>query len=345
MNYETLSLAVVDDIATLTLSRPDALNALAANALPSYAGDPSQTSVSGLSSGAFMAVQYQVAYSGSVVGAGVVAGGPYYCAAGNILNTTICMGQVPFVPPNPALMVTAAKGFASLGQIDLLSNLQKARIYVFSGTKDTVVYQQAVDATVSFFKEAGVPAWNLQYVNNVAAGHAFITPAYGNVCSDNASPYISHCAVARQKYDQAGALLQQIYGTLKQPAKSLTGRIVPFDQREFATAGTGMADTGFLYVPKSCDQGATCKVHVAFHGCKQSEAVVGDDFYAKTNYNNWADTNNILVLYPQVNASTAPFNPRGCWDWFGYTGADYALKSGSQMRAVNAMVDRLLAKP
>lgn len=319
--------------------------ALAANALPSYAGDPSQTSVSGLSSGAFMAVQYQVAYSGSVVGAGVVAGGPYYCAAGNILNTTICMGQVPFVPPNPALMVTAAMGFASLGQIDPLSNLQKARIYVFSGTKDTVVYQQAVDATVSFFNEAGVPASNLQYVNNVAAGHAFITPAFGNVCSDNASPYISHCAVGKQKYDQAGALLEQIYGTLKQPAKKLTGRIVPFDQREFATAGTGMADTGFLYVPKSCDQGATCKVHVAFHGCKQSEAVVGDDFYAKTNYNYWADTNDILVLYPQVNASTIPFNPQGCWDWFGYTGADYALKSGSQMSAINAMVGRLLAKP
>nr|WP_230426811.1 PHB depolymerase family esterase [Cupriavidus yeoncheonensis] len=292
-----------------------------------------------------MAVQYQVAYSGSVIGAGVVAGGPYYCAAGNILNTTICMGQVPFVPPNPALMVAAASGFASLGQIDPLSNLEKAKIYVFSGTKDTVVYQQAVDATVSFFKEAGVPAASLQYVNSVAAGHAFITPAFGNVCADNAPPYISHCAVGKQKYDQAGALLQQIYGTLKPPAKSLTGRIVPFDQREFAAAGTGMADTGFLYVPKSCDQGAACKVHVAFHGCKQSQAVVGDDFYAKTNYNSWADTNNILVLYPQVNASTVPFNPQGCWDWFGYTGADYALKSGAQMRAVNAMVSRLLAKP
>jgi len=319
--------------------------AQAASALPAYAGDPTQTSVSGLSSGAFMAVQYQVAYSGSVVGAGIVAGGPYYCAAGNILNAQICMGQVPFVPPNPALMVAAATGFASLGQIDSLSNLQRARIYVFSGTKDTVVYQQAVDTTVSFFKEAGVPAANVKYVNNVPAGHAFITPAFGNVCADNASPYISHCTVGKQMYDQAGALLQQIYGALTQPAQALTGSIVPFDQREFASAGTGMADTGYLYVPKSCDEGAACKVHVAFHGCKQSAAVVGDDYFAKTNYNQWADTNNILVLYPQVNASTVPFNPQGCWDWFGYTGTDYALKSGAQMKAVNAMVDRLLAKP
>lgn len=335
------SVAIFALAATFALTRA----ALAADALLPYHGDPSQTSVSGLSSGAFMAVQYQVAYSGSVVGAGVVAGGPYYCAAGNILNATICMGQVPFVPPNPALMVTAAAGFASLNQIDSLSNLKKARIYVFSGTKDTVVHQQAVDATVTFFEEAGVPKSNLLYVNSIPAGHAFIAPSFGNVCSDNATPYINHCAIGKKKYDQAGALLQQIYGPLNPPAHSLSGQILPFDQREFATPATGMADTGFVYVPKSCAQGAACKVHVAFHGCKQSAAVVGDDFYANTGYNYWADTNNIIVLYPQVNASTVPFNPDGCWDWFGYTGQNYALKSGSQLTAVHAMVDRLLDQP
>jgi len=45
------------------------------------------------------------------------------------------------------------------------------------------------------------------------------------------------------------------------------------------------------------------------------------------------------VLYPQVNGSL--LNPRGCWDWFGYTGRDYATKSGPQMAAVKAMTDRL----
>ncbi|WP_414222677.1 depolymerase [Cupriavidus necator] len=319
--------------------------AMAAYPLRSYRANQTQTSVSGLSSGAFMAVQYQVAYSASVVGAGVIAGGPYYCAAGNVFNAPICMGQVPFVPPNPALMVTAAAGFASLNQIDSIANLQKTRIYVFSGTKDTVVHQQAVDATVSFFREVGVQKSNLVYVNNVPAGHAFITPSFGNECSENAPPYISHCFVGKQNYDQAGALLQHIYGILKPPSRKLTGKIIPFNQREFAAAATGMADTGYIYVPKSCEEGTECKVHVAFHGCKQSAAVVGDDFYAKTKYNYWADTNDILVLYPQVDASTVPFNPQGCWDWFGYTGGDYALKTGPQLSAVNAMVSRLLAKP
>ncbi|MFM0389299.1 hypothetical protein [Paraburkholderia dipogonis] len=73
--------------------------------------------------------------------------------------------------------------------------------------------------------------------------------------------------------------------------------------------------------------------------------MVGDNFYAKTNYNYWADTNNIVVLHPQANASTVPFSPEGCCDWFGYTGPDYALKSGSQLTAAHAMIGRLRANP
>ncbi|RQQ25474.1 depolymerase [Burkholderia stagnalis] len=318
--------------------------AWAADPLPALGADPAQTSVSGLSSGAFMAVQYQVAYSGSVVGAGVVAGGPYYCAAGSLYNTGICMGQVPFVPPNPALMVSAAKRFASNGQIDPLDSMQRGRIYVFSGTKDTIVYQQAVDATVSFFKQAGVPGGNISYVNTVPAGHALITPSFGNDCPANAAPYISHCTVSNQSYDQPGALLSFIYGSLNPPASQLGGKIITFNQREFAAASTGMADDAYAYVPQSCAQGTACRVHVAFHGCKQSANVVGDDFYEKTSYNSWADANNIVVLYPQVNASSVPYNPQGCWDWFGYTGQNYAMKSGSQMVAVNAMINRLTSK-
>ena len=314
--------------------------------LPSYKGDYTQTSVSGLSSGAFMAVQYQVAYSASVVGAGIVAGGPYYCAAGNIFNASICMGQVPFVPPLASLMVASAQSFAAAGQIDPLPNLQNAHVYVFSGTKDTVVRQQAVNSTVDFFHEIGVPSANLKYVNNVPSGHALITPSFGNTCPTNATPYVSHCTVDKVGYDQPGALLTQIYGSLNPPAKSLSGKIVTFDHNEFAPAlTTGMADKAYVYVPKSCAQGASCKVHVAFHGCMQSAetAGVGDDFYGKTSYNNWADTNNIMVLYPQVNA-TLPLNSGGCWDWYGYTGPNYAWKSGAQLSAVNAMIHRLLGQ-
>jgi poly(3-hydroxybutyrate) depolymerase len=338
-------------LASLALLSLAAAQALAQSSapitLPAYGADSLQTSVSGLSSGAFMAVQLQVAYSGSIVGSGVVAGGPYYCAANSVFYAGICMGQVPFMPPNPYLMVNAAKGFAKAGQIDALSKLSGRRIYVFSGTDDSVVRQPAVDATVSFFQQVGVKPEQLQYVNKMPAGHAVITPSYGNDCAANANPYISHCNIDGNGYDQAQAILQHIYGPLQPRVDAPAGQIVSFNQRAYASAATSMADTGYLYVPQSCSAaGANCKVHVAIHGCKQSVESVGKQFITDTGYNNWADNNKLMVLYPQVNKSSyLPSNPEGCWDWWGYTGGNYAQKSGSQMKAIKAMVDQLAQKP
>lgn len=312
-------------------------------ALPAYGADPTQTSVSGLSSGAYMAVQLQVAYSKDIVGAGVIAGGPYYCAANSVAYAGICMGQVPFFPPNPAIMAGFARDFAKARKIDPLANLARRRVYVFSGTQDTVQRQPAVDATVAFFQQVGVPPDKLRYVNDLPAGHAVITPKQGNDCAANESPYISHCELGGKGYDQAGALLQHIYGPLNPPAEQPAGQIVAFDQRAFAAKGTSMADTGYLYVPQSCTEaGSHCKVHVAIHGCVQSAESVGDKFYTETGYNRWADSNRMLVLYPQVNKSAfSPYNPKGCWDWWGYTGNDYAQKPGAQMKAIMAMTRRL----
>ncbi|HET9646558.1 MAG TPA: PHB depolymerase family esterase [Burkholderiaceae bacterium] len=310
--------------------------------LPAFGGDPHQTSVSGLSSGAFMAVQLQVAYSDSIVGAGVVAGGPYYCAANSVLFTSICMGQMPFFPPNPKLMVDAAKEFAKEGLIDPLGNLGRRRIYVFSGTRDSVVRQPAVDATVSFFQMVGVTTENLRYVNSVPAGHAVVTPSYGNDCAANSTPYINQCAIGGDGYDQVGTFLQHIYGPLNPRVKTPRGQIISFDQKEFASTAAAMADVGYLYVPPACaEPDAHCKVHVAIHGCDQSVESIGRQFYTDTGYNNWADTNGILVLYPQVNKSWASSNPMGCWDWWGYTGTDYAYKRAPQMKAISTMVNRL----
>ena len=95
-----------------------------------------------------MAAQFQVAYSASIIGAGVVAGGPYYCAIGNANFRGICMGQVAFFPPNPSVMAGFARAFAGAGTIDPLTQLAKRPVYVFSGTDDSVVRPPAVAATV-----------------------------------------------------------------------------------------------------------------------------------------------------------------------------------------------------
>ncbi len=47
--------------------------------LPALGADTSETSVSGISSGAYMAGQFQIVHSRIVAGAAIIAGGPYGC--------------------------------------------------------------------------------------------------------------------------------------------------------------------------------------------------------------------------------------------------------------------------
>jgi poly(3-hydroxybutyrate) depolymerase len=69
---------------------------------------------------------------------------------------------------------------------------------------------------------------------------------------------------------------------------------------------------------------------------------IKDQFAREAGYNRWADTNRIIVLYPQAIARSWPtYNPNGCWDWWGYTGPQYHTKDGAQIRAVKAMLERL----
>ena len=67
----------------------------------------------------------------------------------------------------------------------------------------------------------------------------------------------------------------------------------------------------------------------------------GERFPREAGYNRWAESNRLIVLYPQVKASF--WNPRGCWDWWGYSGSEYATKEGVQIRAVWSMLERLSA--
>jgi poly(3-hydroxybutyrate) depolymerase len=76
-----------------------------------------------------------------------------------------------------------------------------------------------------------------------------------------------------------------------------------------------MANSGYAYVPAACAAGQSYKLHVAFHGCPQGASVVGTAFYQNAGYNRWADSNRIIMLYPQMIVTAS--NPGGCWDWWG----------------------------
>ena len=51
---------------------------------------------------------------------------------------------------------------------------------------------------------------------------------------------------------------------------------------------------------------------------------IGDDYATMCGYNELADLNDIVMLYPQtVKSPLVPYNPNGCFDWWGYTNANY----------------------
>ena len=70
-------------------------------------------------------------------------------------------------------------------------------------------------------------------------------------------------------------------------------------------------------------------------------ALFPERFPREAGYNRSAESNRLIVLYPQVKTSF--WSPRRCWDWWGYTGSAYHTKDGEQIRAVHEMLKRLSA--
>ena len=72
---------------------------------------------------------------------------------------------------------------------------------------------------------------------------------------------------------------------------------------------------------------------------------IGDEFPELANLDTYADTNNLVILYPQAIASLIPYNPEGCWDWWGYSDIDYLDKDAPQIQAIWDMAGRLSRQP
>jgi len=329
-------------VATLCLT---AAQVQAAESLRRYNIGITSTTVSGLSSGAFMAQQFHFAESDIVNGVAIIAGGPFYCAKGRlILATDKCMQPKVDGGPSAAESLEAAQKAERKGLIPSLANIENDKVYIFTGTQDTTVNPAASAATRSLYTNLGVKADNLLYVNTVPAGHANVTLDHGNDCASTASPYIVDC-----DRDEAGNILEFLIGNLNPKATELTGQIIEFSQKEFSPKpeAISMADTGYVYVPTACAEGQPCKLHVAIHGCKQNAASIGTAYVTDTGYLPWADSNNIVLLFPQTIARNdyalgGVVNPNACWNWWGYGGDDnYHTRIGYQVAAIRSMVDRL----
>ena len=324
--------------------------------LPRLNIETGSITVSGLSSGGYMATQLELSHSALVRGAGIFAAGPWFCARGSLLRALgDCLDRESSAPQAGEL-VTAARQAAATAAIDAPSNLAAHRVFILRGALDDQIARPVSDALAEFYR-AFVPSANLRYVTDVPVAHGVPTRASGAACGTTATPYLNACG-----YDGVGQMLAFLYGgALAPPAAAAPlatatdasggtaarAAVAPraglqrFLQQRYDAAGS-LAATGYLYLPAACLRGVPCRLHVALHGCRQGADFVGEAFVRHAGYNDWAEANRVVVLYPQVGASWLfPFNPQGCWDFWGYTGPDYATRNGAQVRALHALLQAI----
>lgn len=309
--------------------------------LPPLEIDAERVAVAGLSSGAYMATQVHIALSRRIAGAALVAGGPYGCAGGD-LNTALgpCMAATPQAPGLQPLLARVRER-AEAGHIDALDGLSGDRVLVLHGARDGKVSPQVGAAAAALYEglATDTPGLEVRARLDGEFGHLLPLAGEGGDCGDAAAPFMERCGL-----DGAGLVFEHLFGGTGSAAPDEpAGELLRFDQSALRGAGPDpiLADSGFLYRPPQCAEGR-CGLLVVFHGCQQNADKVGEAFVREAGFNRWADAHGVVVLYPQTRASFAPLNPNACWDWWGYTGADYDTREGAQIQWVARLLDAAL---
>jgi hypothetical protein len=301
------------------------------------------------------------------------------CPTGATLLYDHC--KQPAEPEGPgwvdvSLLLDGVRAAAASGRVPPLSNLQDARVFLYRGTLDTVYLNGSVNKTRDFF--AGLvadPTSQLAFEASIPSVHCMPTndpwlptDTCGKSNLPGRPPAMCNCG-----YDGAGAALQHFYeGTLTPPAPGAVSdpaNVVVFNQTAYwaveeagAAASfapglvpavfSGLASTGYAYIPPSCMAGSPCRLHLAFHGCGMGAPfpTMNTSFVLHTGFNVWADANDLVILYPQGggykelnDTQDAPSGQisGGCWDGYGQTGADYAFAAGPQVVTVRNMITAL----
>jgi len=238
-------------------------------------------------------------------------------------------------------LVAATYYAYAVGSIDNPANIEYSNVYIYSGTEDTVVNPGVVKKAESYYGN-WVSSDNIQAVYNISSEHCLPTDSYGNNCSYLGSPFINNC-----DYDAAGYILNWLLERSLNPKVTANpNSIISIAQNKYIPLNqdrqsVGLQAVAYAYIPIYCaNNSQACDIHIAFHGCKQTINCTNSTFYTNTGYNEWAESNNIIILYPQAQENN--LNPYGCWDWWGYTGTVYATQLGTQMATTINMVEAIL---
>jgi len=143
--------------------------------LGTYSADPAKISISGISSGAFMANQFHIAHSTLIMGVGIVAGGLYACAVdgmdGEDLRVLVTLAAIPCMSypaglKNVGDYVRYVQEFADRGWIDSLEGLRGDRVYMFTGRLDRIINPETVHRAAQFYRSLGIPTEDLRLISD-----------------------------------------------------------------------------------------------------------------------------------------------------------------------------------
>lgn len=321
--------------------------------LPVLSLDSDAISVMGVSSGGYMATQLAVAHPELFTGLAVFAAGPWGCAQGELSRALgQCMATRRGLPERDAL----AARLTDYREDDLVGaaeRLADQRVYLWHGEADTTVAPALGERLAEQYRGwLADPEAQLKAVRQAGAGHGWPVDAASLAegrpdapppsarladCREGGAPYLLDCGV-----EGAGEALSWLYEDLKTPGDTARGMLWTFDQAAF---DDDLAERGFLYVPKACEEGAPCGLVVALHGCNMNAEAIGEAFVRDSGLNRWAAANRLVVLYPQATSSLA--NPQGCWDWWGYEESlwqpepRHDSRAGEQLTGLTRMVRQL----
>jgi len=309
--------------------------------LPAFNVSADQVTLAGTSSGGFMAVQAAIAYSGTFRGVAVFGGGPYYCSEGQLRVALNCYGEKTDGIATQKL-IDLTERWGKEDRIDSVAHIAHQKAYLFSGSVDHVVPRDVMISLHDYYEHFTAPG-NIVFNTTTHAGHGWISPYGSNPCINEKANYINSC-----DFDPEKDFLSLFYGELHAKKEgTLSGKIIEFDQNALfddRDADAHSADQkGFAFVPATCSDLQPCKLVIALHSCGQDYGKVGMDFVMQSGINQWADTNNIIVAYPQIKSTNFMMNPHGCWDWVGYDGKDFAWRSGTQVKMLKRIADRITA--
>ena len=153
--------------------------------------------------------------------------------------------------------------------------------------------------------------------------------------------------------------------------------LIAVQQAQFLPNGSSLRsalldETGFVYVPSRCRAtqasdadapnatneqkgraipggrsavrplfSSACRIHVHYHPCGGGWRTLSLSYMLQNALPAYAETNDVVLLYPQSSAGGDNPVGGGCFDWFGATGEAFDTRSGVQINTVLNMMTML----